>query len=181
MDGRSKQVTRRGYHNYCMELVVEEKDVEFDWGVVCINSLVRRLSSASGALPTQASWQEKFLRGWLSCLLGAQFIGNVSRFLNHSCDPNVRVAPIWRGPELPMIGIFADKDIAAGGFGLWKWRGRRLPLGETRRGQTSSGCLGFLFSLRAGDALTYAYGAGYEEMLCLCGAPNCKGFLGIET
>ena len=29
-----------------------------------------------------------------------------------------------------------------------------------------------------GSPLTYAYGPGYEEMLCLCGAPNCEGFIG---
>lgn len=109
MDGRSRQETRRGYHNYCMEAVGEERDLDYDWAAPCIDSL---------------------------------FIGNASRFLNHSCDPNVRVATIWRGPELPLVGVFAEKDI------------------------------------QAGAALTYAYGPGYEEMLCLCGAPNCEGFIG---
>ncbi|KAL8448771.1 hypothetical protein Emag_003828 [Eimeria magna] len=74
--------------------------------------------------------------------LRTAFIGNVSRFLNHSCDPNVRVATVWRGPCLPLVGVFALKDIPAGA------------------------------------ALTYAYGPGYEEMLCLCGAANCEGFIG---
>ncbi|KAL8273548.1 hypothetical protein Esti_002614 [Eimeria stiedai] len=109
MDGRSRQEARKGYHNYCMEVVGEESDLEYDWAAPCIDSL---------------------------------FIGNVSRFLNHSCDPNVRVATIWRGPCLPLVGVFALKDIPAGA------------------------------------ALTYAYGPGYEEMLCLCGAANCKGFIG---
>ncbi|KAL8445292.1 hypothetical protein Emed_005749 [Eimeria media] len=109
MDGRSRQEARKGYHNYCMEVVGEESDLEYDWAAPCIDSL---------------------------------FIGNVSRFLNHSCDPNVRVATIWRGPCLPLVGVFALKDIPAGA------------------------------------ALTYAYGPGYEEMLCLCGAANCEGFIG---
>ncbi|CDJ39837.1 SET domain containing protein, putative [Eimeria tenella] len=109
MDGRSRQASRRGFHNYCMEAVGEERDLNYDAAAPCIDAL---------------------------------FIGNASRFLNHSCNPNVRVATIWRGPALPQVGVFAQKDIPAG-------------------------C-----------ALTYAYGPGYEEMLCLCGAPNCEGFIG---
>ena len=40
MDGRSKQETRRGHHNYCMEAVGEERDLEYDWAAPCIDSLV---------------------------------------------------------------------------------------------------------------------------------------------
>ncbi|XP_026193054.1 uncharacterized protein LOC34623111, partial [Cyclospora cayetanensis] len=80
MDGRSRQEARRGYHNYCMEAVGEERDLEYDWAAPCIDSL---------------------------------FIGNASRFLNHSCNPNVRVATIWRGPSLPLVGVFAQEDIPA--------------------------------------------------------------------
>ena len=41
MDGRSRQEARRGYHNYCMEAVGEERDLDYDWAAPCIDSLVR--------------------------------------------------------------------------------------------------------------------------------------------
>ncbi|PFH33434.1 histone lysine methyltransferase SET/SUV39 [Besnoitia besnoiti] len=109
MDGRSRHNSRRGYHNYCMEIVQDEWDWEDNWKLPCIDSL---------------------------------FIGNASRFLNHSCEPNVEVRNIWRGPLLPVVGVFARRAI------------------------------------RAGEALTYAYGAGYETIKCWCGAKACKGYIG---
>lgn len=69
-------------------------------------------------------------------------MGNASRFLNHSCEPNVDVRNIWRGPLLPVVGVFARRTI------------------------------------KAGESLTYAYGAGYESMKCWCGAKTCKGYIG---
>jgi SET domain-containing protein len=43
--------------------------------------------------------------------------GNVSRFLNHSCDPNA--GPVWLFAEthdarFPTIAIFATKNISCG-------------------------------------------------------------------
>ncbi|PHJ15867.1 histone lysine methyltransferase set suv39 [Cystoisospora suis] len=81
MEGRSRHNSRRGYHNYCMEIVQDEWDWEDNWKSPCIDSL---------------------------------FLGNASRFLNHSCEPNVDVRNIWRGPLLPIVGVFARRNIKAG-------------------------------------------------------------------
>jgi len=40
--------------------------------------------------------------------------GNVSHFINHSCDPNLHVFSVWvdtLDPRLPRIGLFAKRDI----------------------------------------------------------------------
>ncbi|XP_018314015.1 histone-lysine N-methyltransferase SUV39H1 [Mycetomoellerius zeteki] len=40
--------------------------------------------------------------------------GNVSHFINHSCDPNLAVWPVWINclePDLPNLALFATKDI----------------------------------------------------------------------
>lgn len=40
--------------------------------------------------------------------------GNVSHFINHSCDPNLHVYSVWvdtLDPRLPRIGLFAKRDI----------------------------------------------------------------------
>jgi len=42
--------------------------------------------------------------------------GNVSHFINHSCDPNLHVYSVWvetLDPRLPRIGLFAKRDIRA--------------------------------------------------------------------
>jgi len=42
--------------------------------------------------------------------------GNVSHFINHSCDPNLHVYSVWvdtLDPRLPRIGLFAKRDIYA--------------------------------------------------------------------
>lgn len=47
----------------------------------------------------------------------AAHLGNVSHFINHSCDPNLGVWAVWADcldPNLPMLALFATKDIEAG-------------------------------------------------------------------
>ncbi|GAB1602640.1 hypothetical protein Ahia01_000543600 [Argonauta hians] len=47
----------------------------------------------------------------------AGYYGNVSHFVNHSCDPNLEVFGVWINtldPRLPRIALFAKRDIAKG-------------------------------------------------------------------
>ncbi|ESO82327.1 hypothetical protein LOTGIDRAFT_134869 [Lottia gigantea] len=47
----------------------------------------------------------------------AGYYGNVSHFINHSCDPNLEVFAVWINtldPRLPRISLFAKKDIQKG-------------------------------------------------------------------
>lgn len=44
-------------------------------------------------------------------------LGNISHFINHSCDPNLGVWAVWADcldPNLPMLALFATRDIEAG-------------------------------------------------------------------
>ncbi|OWR53928.1 putative heterochromatin protein isoform 2 [Danaus plexippus plexippus] len=44
-------------------------------------------------------------------------LGNVTHFINHSCDPNLGVWAVWADcldPNLPMLALFATRDIEAG-------------------------------------------------------------------
>lgn len=44
-------------------------------------------------------------------------LGNVSHFINHSCDPNLGVWAVWADcldPNLPMLALFATRDIEEG-------------------------------------------------------------------
>lgn len=49
--------------------------------------------------------------------LDAAYYGNVSHFINHSCDPNVAVWAAWweyLDPDLHMLALFSIKDIEVG-------------------------------------------------------------------
>lgn len=47
----------------------------------------------------------------------AAVYGNVSHFVNHSCDPNMTVYAVWANcldPNLPKLALFANRDIKQG-------------------------------------------------------------------
>lgn len=49
--------------------------------------------------------------------IDAAKVGNVSHFINHSCDPNLGVWPVWVNcldPDLPRLSFFSLKRIEAG-------------------------------------------------------------------
>ncbi|KAG8179638.1 hypothetical protein JTE90_007368 [Oedothorax gibbosus] len=79
--------------------------------------------------------------------------GNASRFINHSCDPNLQVYTVWgdqQDPTLPRLAFFAR---------------RRLPRGEE---------LTFDYQMEARLGDEYLQG---DRMRCRCGAPSCREFL----
>ena len=49
--------------------------------------------------------------------MDAAYYGNVSHFVNHSCDPNLAVYNVWidcLDPDLPRLCLFAVRDIVKG-------------------------------------------------------------------
>ncbi|SIO73304.1 Histone-lysine N-methyltransferase EHMT1 [Babesia microti strain RI] len=62
----------------------------------------------------EAVEMEKEVDDWLMPCIDSMFIGNIARFLNHSCEPNVQVVTVWRGEDFPCIGVYSLCDIAAG-------------------------------------------------------------------
>ncbi|XP_076345841.1 histone-lysine N-methyltransferase NSD2-like isoform X2 [Tachypleus tridentatus] len=72
--------------------------------------------------------------------------GNLSRFMNHSCQPNCETQK-WTVNGDTRVGLFATCDIPAG------------------------------------SELTFNYNLecrGNEKTKCVCGAPNCSGFIGVR-
>ncbi|XP_034950762.1 histone-lysine N-methyltransferase NSD2 isoform X2 [Chelonus insularis] len=73
--------------------------------------------------------------------------GNLSRFMNHSCQPNCETQK-WTVNGDTRIGLFALRDI------------------------------------EVGEELTFNYNLasdGETRKPCLCGAPNCSGYIGLKA
>ncbi|CAI9110041.1 OLC1v1010002C1 [Oldenlandia corymbosa var. corymbosa] len=89
----------------------------------------------------------RLTEGHVSFVIDATNQGNVSRYINHSCSPNLanhQVLVESMDCQLAHIGLFASRDIAMGEELTYDYRYKLLP---------------------------------GEGSPCLCGAPNCRGRL----
>ncbi|XP_077181352.1 histone-lysine N-methyltransferase SETMAR [Paroedura picta] len=92
------------------------------------------------------------------------FRGNVGRFLNHSCEPNLIMAPVRIDSMVPKLALFADRDICAEEELSYDYSGRhRNYVPDFQRDQMKI----------------------QEEELkkkpCYCGAKSCTGFLPYDS
>uniref|UniRef100_UPI00398F22DA histone-lysine N-methyltransferase SETMAR isoform X2 n=1 Tax=Pristiophorus japonicus TaxID=55135 RepID=UPI00398F22DA len=90
-------------------------------------------------------------------------IGNVGRFLNHSCNPNLYMVPVRVNSLLPRLALFAACDIAAEEELSYDYSGRfnNLPKEGTTKEE----------SCRDTRALKP----------CYCGAQSCTGSLPFDS
>lgn len=98
----------------------------------------------------------------------AAVYGNVSHFINHSCDPNLAVYAIWINcldPNLPNLALFAIKDIK---------QHEELTFDYTY--QTSRGNEKMQQQL-CDDSDTAVNVASKNKILCKCGARTCRRYL----
>ncbi|NWI66258.1 SETMR methyltransferase, partial [Todus mexicanus] len=86
-------------------------------------------------------------------------IGNVGRFLNHSCEPNLIMVPVRVDSMVPRLALFAAADISAGEELTYDYSGRFRNLPVTNREQNSS---------EEENAL---------RKPCYCGSRACASFL----
>lgn len=101
----------------------------------------------------------------------AAFFGNVSHFINHSCDPNLSIFNLWidcLDPNLPRLCLYANRDIAKYEQLTFDYRQRTgyetdavLPEEETT--QVPDG---------ESDSIEQS-----SKMECRCGATNCRKIL----
>lgn len=93
--------------------------------------------------------------------LGVTFVdpvalGNVGRFLNHSCQPNLTMVPVRVHSVVPRLALFSSRDIEPGEELTFDYSG-----GHAQRTDASG----------PGDL---------QRKVCLCGAHNCTGFLPLD-
>lgn len=71
----------------------------------------------------------------------AAVYGNVSHFVNHSCDPNLEVYSVWINtldPRMPRIALFSKRDIEKGEELTFDYMSSKVhsPLEESTEGET---------------------------------------------
>lgn len=98
----------------------------------------------------------------LETFVDPTYIGNVGRFLNHSCEPNLFMVPIRIDSMVPKLALFADHDICADEELTYDYSGRYhnfLPIEEQS-------------SKREGKE---------SKKPCFCRTKSCAGFLPYDS
>jgi len=98
--------------------------------------------------------------------------GNVSHFINHSCDPNLRVYSVWVNtldPRLPRIALFATRDIQAGEELTFDYL---MTCNDEEPSPTSKSKKYSKKSMKKEDERE-----AKERVYCACGAKNCRKYL----
>ncbi|XP_030634252.1 histone-lysine N-methyltransferase SETMAR [Chanos chanos] len=96
-------------------------------------------------------------------------VGNVGRFINHSCQPNLIMVPVRVHSVVPRLALFARRDILANEELSFDYSG----------GHSSSE----VERLNSVQSMPGAKSLGMESLQrkpCLCGAQNCAGFLPLD-
>lgn len=97
----------------------------------------------------------------------AAMYGNVSHFINHSCDPNLAVYAIWINcldPNLPSLALFAIKDIKQHEELTFDYT-CQTPRGSNEKMQQQL------------DIEPDAENISKNRILCKCGAATCRRYL----
>ncbi|KAM6177375.1 histone-lysine N-methyltransferase SETMAR [Erethizon dorsatum] len=89
------------------------------------------------------------------------YIGNIGRFLNHSCEPNLVMIPVRIDSMVPKLALFAAKDILPGEELSYDYSGKFLNLTDSEDTERPDN--------------------GKLRKPCYCGANSCTGFLPYDS
>ncbi|XP_051532629.1 histone-lysine N-methyltransferase SETMAR-like isoform X1 [Myxocyprinus asiaticus] len=97
-------------------------------------------------------------------------MGNVGRFMNHSCQPNLVMVPVRVHSLLPRLALFTNRKIEQGEELTFDYAGGLLSSTDTQKwdkvpSETQKGPDG---------------GKLLQRKACYCGASNCSGFLPLD-
>uniref|UniRef100_UPI0037E7CB24 histone-lysine N-methyltransferase SETMAR n=1 Tax=Semicossyphus pulcher TaxID=241346 RepID=UPI0037E7CB24 len=96
-------------------------------------------------------------------------VGNVGRFLNHSCQPNLFMQPVRVHSVVPRLALFAGRNIDAQEELMFDYSGGYInqPPAE-------------LLSTHSADAKQVSGTDELQRKKCHCGANNCVQFLPLD-
>ncbi|XP_047437871.1 histone-lysine N-methyltransferase SETMAR [Mugil cephalus] len=93
-------------------------------------------------------------------------VGNVGRFLNHSCRPNLFMVPVRVHSVIPRLALFAGRDIDAREELTFDYSG-----GDSKQSPAE---------LRSDATARASRTDGLRRKACHCGATNCTQFLPLD-
>ena len=93
----------------------------------------------------------------LTTNVDASFKGNIMRFVNHSCSPNLTMVAVRSDSILPRLCLFANRDVDV--------------LEE----------LCFSYFGKMGSQIVSSDGIQFGRKPCLCESENCVGFLPLQN
>jgi histone-lysine N-methyltransferase SUV39H len=112
--------------------------------------------------------------------------GNISHFINHSCEPNLAVFAVWINcldPNLPKLALFATRNIREGEEIAFDYMSQSLK-GNSSSGSESSSPLRARLSLSSAENLEECLPGSSEldnksvhKTLCKCGTRKCRKYL----
>ena len=106
----------RGFGLFALEDVQELRFVcEYAGEVVDVSEAQRRLGRGEGGgMNYLIVVREHCATGVVHTCVDPRRMGNVGRFANHSCDPNLLMVPVRVDHNVPRLALFTRRDVAAG-------------------------------------------------------------------
>jgi hypothetical protein len=87
---------------------------EYAGEVVGTSEAEQRLKDAEGGMNYLIVLKEHCSSGVVLTCVDPRRFGNVGRFANHSCDPNLLMVPVRVDTPVPRLALFARRDVSAG-------------------------------------------------------------------
>ncbi|KAK7101957.1 hypothetical protein V1264_020258 [Littorina saxatilis] len=87
---------------------------EYAGEVVGAGEARKRLDRKEGGMNYLIVLREHCSGGMILTCVDPRLTGNVGRFANHSCDPNLLMVPVRVENSVPRLALFARRDISAG-------------------------------------------------------------------
>ncbi|KAF2360216.1 Pheromone shutdown TraB [Trinorchestia longiramus] len=88
---------------------ITQKNID-DSGVACSSGVVGAPTVPEKTLQSISSREKKPLL----TIIDPTYLGNIGRYMNHSCEPNVHVVPVRVNSMVPLAAMFALRHIQAG-------------------------------------------------------------------
>ncbi len=112
------------------------------------------------------------------------FVGNVGRFINHSCEPNLFMVPVRINHSIPHLALFALRDIEVGEELSFDYSGSILTESENEGGAAGGQPVVSNGEIGEGAMAKKNTSNGEKDVVlkpCQCASKNCRGFLPYDS